>query len=154
MARSAKKRHQKKSKATERLMADVRKSDKFKDYEIVNPVEGVVKMSDAIDELLKPYEDQAETMEAYEKLLAVGCMAWNAANMSKSKQNNAIRGFIKGIPEMTRELELDMIDLMKSLVKRKNSLYPNDERMVIKYQVTENKNDFDLSIAYTTSRED
>ena len=154
MARNAKKRHQKKSKAIESLMADVQKSDKFKNYEIVDPVEGMVKMSDAIDELLKPYEHQAETMEAYEKLLAVGCMAWNAANMSESKQDAAVHEFLRGLPGISEKSEVDMIVFMKSLVERKVLLYPNDKRMVIKYKVTENKNDFDLTIAYTTSRED
>ena len=152
MARSAKKRHQKKSKATESLMADVRKLDEFKDIEIVEPAKNIIKMSDAIDELLEPYEHLAKNMKAYKKLLSVACMAWNIALMPKNEEDAAVQEFLSDLPDTYEELEKDMIELMKSLIKRKNLLYPNDIRLIVKHKITENKNDIDLSIAYMTNK--
>ena len=43
----------------------------------------------------------------------------------------------------------DFTEIVKELMKRKNRLYPNVNRMIVEFKVTERKNDFHIAIAST-----
>jgi hypothetical protein len=43
----------------------------------------------------------------------------------------------------------DFTAIVKELMKRKNKLYPNVDRMIVQFKVTNRKNDFHIAIAST-----
>jgi hypothetical protein len=43
----------------------------------------------------------------------------------------------------------DFTEIVKEMMKRKNKLYPNVNRMIVEYKVTERRNDFHIAIAST-----
>jgi hypothetical protein len=48
-----------------------------------------------------------------------------------------------------QESREDFTAIVKELMKRKNRLYPNVNRMIVQFKVTDRKNDFHIAIAST-----
>ena len=151
MARSAKKRHQKKKvvpKSHQRMMDKLQESGDFPNLTPVERPEGMVKLSDAISEIIEPYEYVTDTLEAYKKLVTVACLAWNIEITPKLLRTFKIQGAMKEFTGMNFRDKQDFKAIIKELIKRKEFLYPEDERMIVDYEITESKKDFHLQIAY------
>lgn len=152
MARSAKKRHQnrksKQSESLQRMMGDLQKNGNFKDFKYVDRPEGMMKMSDAISEIMAPFMEFADTLESFKKLVVTACIAWNAANTSPPLREVKIRKAANAFTGMTFRDRQDFKAIIKELIRRKKLLYPDDKRLVVNYEVYEKKRDFHFQVAY------
>ena len=128
MARSAKKRHQKKkggSKPYRQMMDKLQESGDFSDLEQVERPKNMAKLSDAISEIIEPYENVADTFDTYEKLVTVACIAWNIEPTPKLLRSFDINRAVKGFSNMTFRDKQALKAIIKDLIKRKELLYPN-----------------------------
>lgn len=151
MARSAKKRHQKKDThptSAQQMMNELQEKSGIQNIKYVERPEGMVSLSDAITEIIEPFREMADTFEAYQKIVAMACIAWNVELTSAFQRRREIRKAMKGFTGMGFRDRQDFKAIIKELVKRKELLYPNDKRMIVKYEVTKRKNDFHIQVAY------
>ena len=133
------------SSILQKLMREVKAKTGFTKT-LVNP-EGEISISDAISKIIAPYRDTAQSYSSFYKLVMIACTAWNAAILTDEKGASMLSDMRKSMPDQqSRE---DFTEIVKELMKRKNRLYPNVNRMIVEFKVTERKNDFHIAIAST-----
>ena len=133
------------SSILQKLMREVKAKTGFTKT-LVNP-EGEISISDAISKIIAPYRDTAQSYSSFYKLVMIACTAWNAAILTDEKRASMLSDMRKSMPDQqSRE---DFTEIVKELMKRKNRLYPNVNRMIVEFKVTERKNDFHIAIAST-----
>lgn len=113
---------------------------------LINP-EGEISISDAISKIIAPYRDSAQNYEAFKKLVAVACTAWNATILPAAQRESMLADMRALMPDQqSRE---DFIAIVTDLMKRKKKLYPKVNRMIVQYKVTNRRNDYHIAIAST-----
>lgn len=125
---------------------------------------GGVKLSEALIEISEPYDYEDLTLDDYKKLIMMTIAAWNIANQPEEKRAEHALGFLKAMPgledEMARELDEAVINAQKeppaaivmaqmlyALMRRKLELFPNDNRIVTDFKLTETSTDRHLSVS-------
>jgi hypothetical protein len=114
---------------------------------------GGVKLSEALMKISEPYDYDDLSLDDYKKLIIMAIAAWNIANQPKEQRAEQMLGFLKAMPgladEMTRDLETALNDqehppasivmakILGSLMLRKLEFYPNDNRIVADFKLTE-----------------
>lgn len=137
------------SSILQKLMREVKAKTGFTKT-LVNP-EGEISISDAISKIIAPYRDTAQDYKSFRKLVMVACTAWNAAIMPVGQRESMLADMRKLMPDQqSRE---DFTEIVKELMKRKNRLYPNVNRMIVQFKVTKRRNDFHIAIASTMEKE-
>lgn len=95
----------------------------------------------------------------------MAALAWNIANQPEENRHETLLKFIDSMPDFKKELEVDvsqlmankdqqaelptpivMLQIITSLIERKDELYPNDNRIVMDFKVTERQTDRHLSV--------
>ncbi|MFC1714268.1 hypothetical protein ACFL6S_11410 [Candidatus Poribacteria bacterium] len=105
---------------------------------------GEVKMSAVILDFIEPYAKHAKTPEAYQSLIMIAIVAWNAALLSENKRKDMIDIPIKSLSGPDRK---EMRKLLEGLVERKNKRFADYKRPIMDYQLTETKDGISLSVA-------
>lgn len=124
---------------------------------------GGVKLSEALIDICEPYDLDDLSLDDYKKLIMMGIAAWNIANQPKEKRVERMLGFIEKMPGLKDELEMDleaiineqkeppasmvMLQMLTTLMQRKEELYPNDDRIVTDYKLTETATKRHLSVS-------
>ena len=116
---------------------------------LINP-KGELSISDAISNIIAPYRDDAPNYPAFEKLVTLACAAWNAAIMPAEQRNEMLVKMRDMMPDQqSRE---DFVEIMTDLMNRKIKLYPDVDRLIVKFKVTDLGNDFHIAVASTLDR--
>jgi len=108
-------------------------------------------MSEALLEFAEPFMDAINTddMEAYEKAVMTAIVLWNCAVMQGEK------GKEKEIKKLLKPLMRD--DEGKSIVRymldRKQEMFPNNNRYIVDYELTDKGDGYHLSVASTIESE-
>ena len=124
---------------------------------------GGVKLSAALIDISEPYDYDDLSLDDYKKLIMMAIAAWNIANQPKEKRAEQMLGFLKSMPGLKDELEMDLeaiideqkepptaivlMQMLTSLMRRKEELYPNDNRIVTDFKLTETATDRHLSVS-------
>ncbi len=108
------------------------------------------KMSDVIDEFVRPYEQSADSTEAYRRLIATAIIAWNAALVQGAERETWLSDMLKAIaPHGDRQLQKDFHGIVSEMIERKEKYFANNRRYILNYQVTETPTGLHLSVAST-----
>ena len=116
---------------------------------VLNPP-GEIKMSDALGQVLEPYAEDIETLEAYRMLVTIGAMAWNNTLLPPEGQ---AAGFAAS-DKLDVKDKNTMKELILILMKRKLDLFPDVRRFIISYEVSDLGNEWHLSVASTLQSEE
>jgi hypothetical protein len=115
---------------------------------------GGIKLSAALIELCEPFEPENLSTKEFEKLIALAAVAWNIAVLPKEERLEKLTSFIETMPNMKEELEAEidtvlhddskdnefapattMLHFIGAMIQRKDELFPNDNRLVLNYNV-------------------
>ena len=115
---------------------------------------GGIKLSAALIELCEPFEPENLSTKEFEKLIALAAVAWNIAVLPKEERLEKLTAFIETMPNMKEELETEidtvlhddskdtdfapattMLHFIGAMIQRKDELFPNDNRLVLNYNV-------------------
>jgi phage gp29-like protein len=118
---------------------------------------GGVKLSAALIELCEPFEPDILSTKELENLIALAAVAWNIAVLPKEERLERLTAFIETIPNMKEKLESEidtvlhddskntdfapattMLHFIGAMIQRKDELFPNDDRIVVNYNVKDN----------------
>lgn len=118
---------------------------------------GGVKLSAALIELCQPFEPDILSTKELENLIALAAVAWNIAVLPKEERLERLTAFIETMPNMKEELESEidtvlhddskvtdfapattMLHFIGAMIQRKDELFPNDDRIVVNYNVKDN----------------
>ena len=104
-------------------------------------------MSEMLGQIIEPYIADAETLDAYHKLVSIGAIAWNNTLLPPEGQ---AEGFaIADKLEMSAEDKEIMNELIIALMKRKINLFPEIHRFIVDFEVSDMGNQWHLSVAST-----
>ncbi len=118
---------------------------------------GGVKLSAALIELCEPFEPDILSTKQFENLIALAAVAWNIAVLPKEERLERLTAFIETMPNMKEELESEidtvlhddskntdfapattMLHFIGAMIQRKDELFPNDDRIVVNFNVKDN----------------
>ena len=118
---------------------------------------GGVKLSAALIELCEPFEPDILSTKQFENLIALAAVAWNIAVLPKEERLERLTAFIETMPNMKEELESEidtvlhddskntdfapattMLHFIGAMIQRKDELFPNDDRIVVNYNLKDN----------------
>ena len=115
---------------------------------------GGVKLSEALINLCEPY-DHNLPLRGYKNLMAVATIAWNIALQPKEKRHEMLLDALNNLSSTQKNFEDELnaymsnpspenppdsvvfFEVLSGLIQRKDELYPNDNRMVVDYAITE-----------------
>jgi hypothetical protein len=126
---------------------------------------GQVKLSDAITHLCEPFDSEELEIDSYKNLIAMAITAWNIAlSTDKEARNEKLLSALVALPGFEQEFERDfdifldnnsrqeppdsvvMVNILAELIKRKDELYPNDDRRIIDFEIKPTVNGHHLQI--------
>jgi hypothetical protein len=118
---------------------------------------GGIKLSAALIELCEPFEPENLSTKEFENLIALAAVAWNIAVLPKEERLESLTALIETMPNMKEELkaEIDtvlhddskdsdfgpattMLHFIGAMIQRKDELFPNDDRIIVNYNVKDN----------------
>jgi phage gp29-like protein len=127
---------------------------------------GGIKLSAALIELCEPFELKDISTKEFEKLIALAAVAWNIAVLPKEERLEKLTAFVDEIPEMREELENEidtvlhddskntdfapattMLHFIGAMIQRKEELFPNDDRIIMNFNIKDNPEGPYLTVA-------
>ncbi len=151
--RKEKRRHNEKKQGIARIGMEalerkVRSEGIFGDREVVFQTGSPEKMSEVLLAFVEPYQEYATTRDAFERLIAIGALAWNAALASPEDRRSLLDKTSKLIQESAGEEDAKVYGaLVSDLIKRKERYFANNKRLIATYQVTEGKGKLHVAVA-------
>lgn len=115
---------------------------------ITGPTSDGIKMSDVLEEFVEPYQQFAETEEAYRKLLTTAIVAWNVMLFPEKDRFSRLDELLDTLPEVVRE---DGRQIIKELMVRKERFFSQYRRMILDFEVKDTGNKWHLSVISTES---
>jgi len=134
MSSQNKQREQAKKRRLKRLRKKLRRSSSLPpEAVIVYDPPGAAKMSEVLEEFVKPYWELATTEDAMRKLLTVACVAWNAALLPPTEREKMIRESEKTLPAGMRQ---DYRAILDPLIERKEEQFAENTRAILSFELT------------------
>jgi hypothetical protein len=90
-------------------------------------------MSEVLLEFIEPYAADSRTPEDLGRVVAVAVIAWNAACAAGSAREELLREMEPAFPPEARQ---GIRGIIQAMIRRKEQLYPNDQRIVVSYEVS------------------
>jgi len=109
-------------------------------------------MSEVITDFAQPLIERVQSDEQYRKAIGIAVLIWNIALESEDRQEKLLSEVIRDLaaetgndPEVSDYFET----LGRTLLLRKRSLYSDNRRAILDYQITEDGDDLHLQVAST-----
>jgi len=148
MARTKSKKPRNGSPLLQNLMQEVA-ADKSVTGTVINP-KGEISISDAISKIITPYRDTAPNYDAFNKLVTMACTAWNAAILPADQRDKMLADLSALMPD--KQSREDFTEIIAELMRRKNRFYPGVNRMIVKFKVTDQGDDYHIAVASTSGK--
>lgn len=104
------------------------------------------KLSDKLWVVIEPFKEYANSAGAMERLVAMGVVAWNISVLRTKGTPTPSINKILGVFGSDKNVGEDIIE---TLAKRKQKLYPDIHRLIIEYHLSDLGNSYHLSVAST-----
>ena len=108
------------------------------------------KLSKVILDYAKPLTDTADGSEVEERAIRMSVTLWNASLFPKEKALEIIEPVLNEMANGDQLLKEEFYTMFEMMYKRKQSLFSDDKRFVVDYQLEENNEGFILQVASTT----
>jgi hypothetical protein len=106
------------------------------------------KLSAVILEFIEPYKPKPFSDAAFERLVTIGVIAWNAALLEGEERQALIEATVKSIVESAGERwRKDTEEVLATMIQRKLSLFAADRRYIVDFRLADTGSDYHLSVA-------
>lgn len=144
------KRRQRTSSNQRKLKKRLRADPTFKSLEIVEPPADEEKMSAVILRFVDPYRDLVSSKEAFERLIVLAMVAWNASLLEGDARQELLDVFKETLPsDSDLEGQADFEQVLAQLMRRKERYFADLRRFIIDYRVSETRDEYNLAIIST-----
>jgi len=116
---------------------------------VIEAAPGELKMSEVLQEFLRPYIDLLETEEAWQKMLTLGAIAWNAALMPEfeSSADKVFEDFFAGTPVVEdSQMKTDAIAILQELMDRKKQYFSEYKRLILDYALEDQGDEYRFAV--------
>jgi len=143
---SKKKKEKRRQRQREKQKASRAHKGSFGDFLVVDSLPGEAKMSEVLLEFIEPYGNTCGSEEEFKKLIGLGAVAWNAAFYSGGEREQFLQEMMATIPPEARQAMRALVDEM---IRRKETYFAGNTRVIVDYQVTMTPNGPHLSVMST-----
>jgi len=149
-SRRSEKDRRKKDRLPRRLFKQPRGPKVPPGSKVVYEPAGREKMSEVLEEFIEPYRDGADTDDAYEKLMMLGVLAWNAALLPADQRKAMVDETIAaGFSRASRSDQALAREVVETLIRRKLEHFAENQRAIISFKLTNTGDGLHLSVAST-----
>lgn len=108
-----------------------------------------IKMSEIILHLAEDLLEFATTKSQNKQAITTACLAWNLAVMfdTKKQKEELDKLFDKEVNDP--QSQVDLFEIVHSLIQKKNYYYPDISRVIVDFELIDNKNNLHLHVAST-----
>lgn len=109
------------------------------------------KMSDVIIKFAAPWLDEVPDDDSVRPIIELALMAWNFAIIKEHEGEPAVDRILRetatlGTSDATRE---EFKAFLEKFFQRKRELFPDNQRMILDYELTESSDNFHLNVVST-----
>jgi hypothetical protein len=140
----------KKKRSFQKLRQKVKRDMGNKVKGVVHNPPGEIKMSNALEDVIEPFVQEVETLDAMKNLVSIGAIAWNLALLPPEETKKELPKLIKGLTMDFGDSEM-LIDVINQLIERKRKMFPNVDRYIVNFEVEDVGDGWHLSVASTLS---
>ncbi len=154
-SKSKKQRRHRESNSIKRrpLMKQLRSRDLPRGLKGVSQHNAREKMSEVVLEFVEPYRQLAIDQHAFDRLIAIAILAWNAAFLDETDRRDLIDQAVEtAIPDDDEQARAGVRQIMNDLIERKKRHFAGCKRVILHYQLSETQDGFHLSVASTLDR--
>ena len=109
------------------------------------------KMSEVLEEFLAPYTHIPKAFDEYNRLVAVGIMAWNIAILPSAERQQLLDKAFETLPALSGHVaRQDLKAILDELIERKERYFGGNKRFVLDYRLSDTKAGYHLSVISTT----
>jgi hypothetical protein len=106
------------------------------------------KISEVFLEFIEPYEKDAPTEDAFEKLLAIAVVAWNAAVLGGEEGQHLIDVTVSAIAKSAgKKWGEDAKGIIAMMRQRKENFFADDKRYIMEYRWAKLEDGHHLTVA-------
>ena len=103
-----------------------------------------LRLSERLVDLIAPYREEGLTSQRYETLIGAAATAWNLSLLPEAERPAALRGAFRKAE--IRDVEA-AAEVIVTLMRRKEQLFPHDNRTIVSWEVSESGDQCHVSIA-------
>lgn len=131
------------------------KSALGRDVPLVYSPAGVEKMSEVIQRFIAPYMPFVHNLGDMERLVTTALVAWNAALLPSAERAAMLARSSESVRKLAgREAEEDFRIIVDEMMQRKQRYFPEIKRFVIDFTVTDEGNQFRLTVVSSLTPKD
>lgn len=113
----------------------------------------VVKMSEVILDFAEPLLDAIDDDELFERAIGCAVFCWNLSFLTEKKQQRQVRGMVNKLDKSDLLTRFEAEDCVRMLLERKKAFFADEKRMVLSYQVVEEKDHRHLYVTSTLAED-
>jgi hypothetical protein len=106
------------------------------DVQLLRDQPGLASMSEALEELVRPYVQLEFSRHQLESMLSLGVIAWNLSIMGKESSQKILD---KSLSDAMRGLGAEALEvsrfLVTEMIQRKKELFPDNDRMMMHFDL-------------------
>jgi hypothetical protein len=101
-------------------------------------------VSERLVDLIAPYRENGLGREQYEALIGAAAIAWNLSLLPRDERPAALGQAFRSAKMRNLQAPADMI---VALMRRKEDLFPGDNRTIVTWEVWESAGQFHVNVA-------
>jgi hypothetical protein len=110
-------------------------------------VSGGLKMSDVLQDFMKPFLDEAEGEDALRRLFTIGMVAWNAALSPEPQRQELLDDVLsEGSAGLSPEMQAVGRQFINQLIERKERYFDQYRRPILDFVLTDIGDGYHLSV--------
>jgi len=131
-----KRRARTKQSVTTAFMGRIKQSHDLDGTRLVTAPEGLQGMSEIVLDLADPLLEHAEDHEAERLYIQLALLAWNVALYPQERWEEEVREIVATLPQGDPETLEYMERMLWLLIARKVTLFPENERVILDYDLS------------------
>lgn len=137
-------------KSMDKLAKRVKQSFQGKLGGVVTNPKGEVKMSEVLEDFVGPYINDDLTLIQRQNLFQIAIIAWNIPLLPEDQQQAALNNIIDKLSVgQSEQHQEDTKEILTELIERKQKHFAKHKRYILDFELTENKDEFHLSVVST-----
>ncbi len=103
-----------------------------------------LRLSERLVDLIAPYREDDLTADDYKTLIAAAASAWNLSLLPGQERGEALAQALRHAGARNRQ---EPAELIAALMQRKQQLFPDDDRAIVHWEVSESDDEFHVVVA-------
>ena len=111
------------------------------------------KMSEVLLDFAEPLLEDIDDDENFKGVIALAALCWNCSFLPPKKQRAQLNTIVDKLGKSDQLTRLEIEDCTRMLIERKKAFFADDRRMVVNYEVVQEKDSRRLLVMSTLAKD-